>query len=64
MNDGCGYSAFKEYVRTSPELKARIDALRAPPAAEIYFDAIVALIGLRLVSFMKVPTPPSATLRG
>lgn len=44
LNDGCGYSAFKEYVRTNPEQKARIDALRAPPAAEIYFDAIVALI--------------------
>lgn len=44
LNHACGYSAFKEWVRTNPEQKARIDALRSPPAAEIYFDAIAALI--------------------
>ena len=44
LNDVCGYSAFKEWIRTNPEQKARIDALRAPPAAETYFDAIAALI--------------------
>lgn len=44
LNHACGYSAFKEWVRTNPAQKAQIDALRSPPAAETYFDAIAALI--------------------
>lgn len=44
LNDGCGYSAFKEWIRTNPQKKAQIDALRSAPAAETYFEAIAALI--------------------
>lgn len=44
LNHGCGYSAFKEWIRTHPKQKARIDALRSAPAAEVHFEAIAALI--------------------